>query len=109
MRRALLICLSLSSCPVYADELPTVPSQLESRGVLTTDGGSRLELPPGWWIVPPQEWDRIDTEATQYQLEIIRLDAENKSLRSSLWGTWKWVAGAVIVGAVGGYIYGVTR
>ena len=92
---------------------PTVPTRLESRARVETEGGTILDLPPGWWIVPPPEWGRIDGEMRRLQDTEARLKAERDSYRRSViraHSTWRWVAvGALLTGFAAGAAWGATR
>lgn len=80
-----------------------VPTHLQSASHVTTDGGSSLDLPPGYFISEPQ-WDDLDFRVRALQDDVVRLGAENKSLRESAGSGAPWwaIAAAVVVGAAGG-------
>ena len=89
---------------------PTVPAQIKSASVLTT-AKTRIELPPLWWILPPDKYPAMDAELKRAQEAETRLTAENGSLRSSAAKTDVNLIAltiAVVVGAIGG-AYGWSR
>ncbi len=102
MRSALVVVLLAGLArPAWADNVPppTVPTRLESAARVTTEGGTVIDLPPKWWIVPPEQFDRIDRE-------LAKLQAENKSLRESVSegrSTWAWVLGGLAAGFAAGW------
>jgi hypothetical protein len=104
MRKIVAVTALVATLLVYSraagEPPPDIPAQLETGGVLTTPGGSTIELPPDWWIVPPDHWRRIDDEMRRLQEAETRLTAQNRSLRSSAADfdrKWIWVGGSALV------------
>ena len=96
----------------WADPLPTKPSVFKTATVCTTAGGSRLELPAGWWLVPPLNWSALDTELRRLQDAETRLAAENASLKEAArnWRpAWYYIAGALSLGYTGGLTWAWIR
>lgn len=78
---------------------------IQSKSHLTTDGGSQVDLPPGYFVDEPG-WTALDTSFKSNQDDITRLNAENQSLKTSMsdWQPgWKLIVGAIVLGVVGGY------
>ena len=78
---------------------------VRSKSHLTTDGGSSVDLPPGYFVDEPG-WTALDTSFKSNQDDITRLNAENQSLKTSMSGWqpgWKLLVGAVVLGVVGGW------
>lgn len=82
---------------------------LRTPAHVLTDGGADLRLPPGYYLDEPT-WGKLDTEVRRLQDSETRLNAENKSLKTSLSGWqpgWWTLAGAVAGGlAIGWYAHG---
>jgi hypothetical protein len=104
MRKTVAAMIIVATLSVYSraagEPPPDIPAQLETGGVLTTPGGSTIELPPDWWIVPPDRWDALDAELRRLQESETRLTAQNTSLRSSAADfdrKWIWVGGSALV------------
>lgn len=81
---------------------------LASPSSVTTDGGSNLRLPPGYFFDEPAH-AKLDVEFKRRGDAETRLTAENASLRSQVSGWspgWRTLLGALVVGAAGGaYAY----
>lgn len=99
---ALAVALSTRSA---ADDFALhiiAPSKLE------TAKGTKLELPPGYFLDEPT-WKRLDDELKRLQEAETRLRAENESFRKSAqeWQPgWKTLLGATLSGiAIGAYAY----
>lgn len=79
------------------------PKHFQTPSHVTTQGGSELDLPPGYFLDEPA-WDALDYQVRTLQDDRTRLSAENKSLRDSA-GTgapWWAIAAGVVVGAAAG-------
>ncbi len=104
-RRTILLVALLLTLPERTD---AEPLHIKTPSSVTTDGGSSLRLPPGYFLEEPV-WSALDTEMKRLQEREIRLNAENRSLRDSAKEiSFGWYAlGAVIVaGFTAGYLYG---
>jgi len=76
---------------------------LKSPSEVVTEKGSKLSLPPGYFLEEP-DYDRLDVEMRRLQDAETRLGAENRSLRDSAKDSdalgWKfWTT--VVIGAFG--------
>jgi hypothetical protein len=80
------------------------PIRLLSPSVVVTDGGSRLELPPGVFL-PEADYEKLDVELRRLQDAETRLTAERDSYKSSGGISWGWI-GAFVTGATLGYYLG---
>lgn len=103
---AVLAALSRSA---HGDPSPADPwMHIHSPSHVTTDGGSNLALPPGYFVDEPTH-DLIDTEFKRLQTVETRLTAENKSMRTSLdgWPPGFYTLATVLVGGcvLGYYIH----
>jgi hypothetical protein len=82
--------------------------RLRSAARVTTEGGTVLDLPPDWLLISPAKWEDIDAETRRLQDQETRLTTENKYLKNhagtSSASAW-WVAGAFVLGAVGGVVW----
>lgn len=92
---------------VFAAALVTVLSASEARGeiyhvkspsTIVTEKGSKLSLPPGYFL-DEKTWQDRDLEMRRLQAQEVRLGAENKSLRKSS-AEYPWLTTGV-VGAFG--------
>lgn len=118
---AILVAVAvLSTAPVAADPMPdsAVPApdagtpdappgttylHVRSGAHLTTDGGSDLTVPPGYYL-DEASWDRVDAEMRRLQDAETRLAAENDVFRKDSasglgWGTLLVAGLAVLAGA----------
>lgn len=89
---ALAVALSTRSA---ADDFALhiiAPSKIE------TAKGTKLELPPGYFLDEPT-WKRLDDELKRLQVAEVRLTAENKSFRESAkdWRPSWWLLGSAFV------------
>lgn len=102
-----LAALAIGAIVLHAARVVAEPLHLKTPAHITTQGGSEIDVPPGYVLTEP-EWDALDFALTTAQDDRTRLEAENKSLRASA-GTgapWWAIAAAVVVGAAGGaYAY----
>ncbi len=73
--------------------------KLKSPSTLTTEKGSTLKLPPGYFLDEPT-WLERDLEMRRLQEQETRLRAENRSLRKSAVDDYPWLATGM-VGAFG--------
>lgn len=71
---------------------------LKSPSTLETEKGSKLSLPPGYFL-DEDTWTERDLEMRRLQEQEVRLKAENASLRGSS-DDFPWVTTGII-GAVG--------
>lgn len=71
---------------------------VKSPSVLVTDKGSKLSLPPGYFL-DEKAWQDRDLRMRRLEEQETRLTAENKSLKQSH-GDYPWVTTGV-VGAFG--------
>lgn len=96
-----LALVALMGRDAGADEnpCPDPGCRLKSPSTLTTDGGSVLRLPPGYFL-DDTTFQRRDAELKAAQDQVVRLKAENDSFRKNA-GTWAPVVG-VVVSLVGG-------
>lgn len=80
---------------------------LQSPSAVTTDGGTSLRLPPGYFL-DESTWHTRDAEMRRLQELETRLKAENASLRASANKPSWWIVAGVALGAAvgaGGYWY----
>ena len=95
--------------PPAMDPLPgfTVPTHIHSSSSVTTDGGSTLRLPPGYFMDEPS-WDNLNVQVKKLQDLDTNLTAQNQAMQSSLSGWspgWRTLAVAVVTGvALGVYL-----
>lgn len=69
---------------------------VKSPSTLTTEKGSELKLPPGYFL-DERTWQERDLELKRLQEQEARLKAENKSLRASASSpTWLTVTTSAI-------------
>lgn len=71
---------------------------------VTTDGGSKLDLPPGYFF-PEPKYAELNTEVKRLQDAEVRLTAENGSLQAAASAPglgWKSVLVVLVVGLGGG-------
>lgn len=106
---ALAVAVAVLLLPATATAEDDPPPALgilhvHSPSTLTTDGGSLLRLPPGYFLDEPT-WDVLDTEITRLQDVETRLTAENEALRDAVsrsplpgWRTLTLVGGALAAG-----------
>lgn len=107
---ALLVVGLLAAAPGVARA--DAPLHLRSRSTVTTEGGSVLQLPPGYFLEEPA-WNALDLELRRLQDTETRLTAENAKLRDltkrrsvdTLWTIGislgvGLLAGAVVVGVI---------
>lgn len=71
---------------------------LKTPSTVQTDGGSTLQLPPGYFL-DEKTWQERDLELKKAQEDRTRLKAENESFRKSK-DEYPWLATAY-VGAIG--------
>jgi hypothetical protein len=67
---------------------------LKSPSTVETDGGSKLQLPPGYFL-DEETWRERDLEMKRLQEQQTRLTAENLSLRKSS-GDYPWITTGVV-------------
>ena len=100
---SLLLAPAAAADPVRPD--PAKPVHLKSESEVHTARGALVLLPPGWFYAEPLR-AKVDAEMKRLQEAEVRLKAENASLREAPgfgWGTITLVAGAVALGAAGGW------
>lgn len=77
---------------------------LKSPSEVVTEKGSKLSLPPGYFL-DEKTWQERDAELKRLQEDETRKRAENESLRKSAEEVpWKTVACALVFGAFVGYL-----
>lgn len=89
---------------------PTVATadvlHLKTPSTVQTDGGTNLRLPPGYFL-EEADYEKLDGVFKQMELDQIRLEAENQSLRDSAdevsFG-WVTLGAAVLAGVATGYL-----
>lgn len=97
---AALVVAAALALPARAAAEPPPPVHLKSGSSVTTDRGSVLRLPPGYFVTE-DGWSKLDVEVRRLQESEVRLKAENESLRDSAesWQPgWKTLAGALVAG-----------
>lgn len=77
---AALVALTPSNAFADDNPCPDPGCHLKTPSNLTTDGGSVLRLPPGYFLDEPT-WTRRDAELKDAQDKVTRLKAENESFR----------------------------
>jgi hypothetical protein len=103
---AAALVVTLSAREAGADD--TEWTHLKTPSSVTTDGGSNLRLPPGYFIDEPG-WQAKNAEMKRLQEQEVRLAAENKSLRDDaddISFGWYVVASALVVGFGAGIYLG---
>lgn len=104
--RAGLLVLVVALCAVI---MPCVargePIRLLSPSVVVTEGGSRIELPPGVFLAEP-EYELLDAEVRRLQDAEVRLTAERDSYRdtANTGPGWKGWATAFAAGFAAAYL-----
>jgi hypothetical protein len=85
-------------------EANTEPLRTRSDAVCTsTDGLRSIDLPAGWYLLPPDDYDELDAELKARGDTVTALRAENARLRAGEGGGGSvWAAVAVIGVAVAG-------
>lgn len=98
-------CLVAFLCCYYAATIRPSHGEvlrLRTPSTCATEGGSRLSLPPGYWL-SDEDWERNEEEVKRLQESETRLSAENAELRKGN----SWVIGGILVGAVLGLVAGI--
>lgn len=98
MKGLVLALLLLSTRTAWADEnpCPDPGCHIKSPSTLTTEKGSILKLPPGYFLDEPT-WSARDIELKAAQNRVTRLAAENESFRKDADKfSWSPVVGGVI-------------
>lgn len=90
--------------PLLFSRAAAEPLRLRSTATCTTEGGSSVTLPPGWYFDEP-DFDELDGEVRRLQESETRLRAENKSLRETPSNRLKLLLG-VAAGLAVGYFVG---
>ncbi len=79
---------------------------LKTPSTVKTDGGTSLRLPPGYFL-EEMDYEKLDGTLKEMELQQIRLEAENQSLRDSAdevsFG-WITLGAAVLAGVATGYL-----
>lgn len=102
-RFALLVAVAATLC---ARDAAGDIYRLKSPSELVTQKGSKLSLPPGYFL-DEQTWQDRDAELKRLQEQETRLKAENRSLRKTVEIDaipWKTIACAMLFGAGAGII-----
>lgn len=88
MRRAIALLIILATSRAAAEP---VNLHMRTPSTCETEGGSHLQLPPGYFMDEPTR-DELDRETRHLQDAETRLRAENRSLRGSL-ASWQpgWI------------------
>jgi hypothetical protein len=79
---------------------------IKSPSTLTTEKGSTLRLPPGYFLDEPT-WKDKDAHVRAVEDDLTRKNAENASLRKSAskqWFDWKVVVAAAAAGFAAGAV-----
>ncbi len=76
---------------------------LKTPSSVTTDGGSKLQLPPGYFL-DEATWQERDLEMHRLQEQETRLGAENLSLRRSA-DDFPWITTGIV--GVAGVVLGI--
>lgn len=90
MRRRAVITLALVGV-LAAREASGDTYHIKSPSTIETEKGSRLKLPPGYFL-DEQTWQERDLELKRLQEQETRLKAENRSLRKSAVDDYPWLA-----------------
>jgi nitrate reductase NapE component len=91
---AVVVVSALASRSAAADTY-----HLKSPSKVETEKGSKLELPPGYFL-DEKTWQERDATFKKAQEDATRFKAENESLRKSAKDDYPWLATGV-VGAFG--------
>lgn len=82
---------------------------LKSPSKVETEKGSKLSLPPGYFL-DEATWAARDAELKAAQADRTRLKAENDSLRKSTSeGGGAWLAGTAVLSIVAGVVYSLAK
>lgn len=104
----LVVAVTLAvDCEVAAEPI----THLKSPSTVTTDKGSTLRLPPGYFLDEPT-WKEKDAHMRAVEDELTRKSAENASLRKSAakqWFDWKVVVAAAAAGFAAGAVVNLVR
>ena len=106
-RRAFVAAAFLWLTPADADG--DAPKHFHTPAHCDTDGGSHVDLPPGYFYDEAQK-KAADVEMKRLQDAETRLRAENTSLRKSadpLPIGWKTLVAGLSAGVVGGFVAGL--
>ena len=93
--------------PAPATIVVPPPTHIHTASTVTTDGGSTLHLPPGYFLDEPA-WDNLNVQIKKLQDTDTDLTAQNKAMQTTLSGWspgWRTLAVAVVTGvAIGVYL-----
>lgn len=108
-RRVLLgsmIAVAAVAGNAFGDPSP-VNLHMRTPSTITTDGGSVVKVPPGYYLDEPTH-DKLDAEVKRLQEAETRLKAENTSFRTSAasWQPGWWTLAVTLASgiALGAYI-----
>lgn len=104
-RRRLMLMVTLATV-LAAREAAGDIHHLKSSSDVTTEKGSKLKLPPGYFL-DEKTWQERDAELKKAQEDRTRLKAENESLRKYVNEDaipWKTIGCAIVFGAFVGYL-----
>ena len=104
--------IAMADPPVAGPPAPTVapvkPVHILTPAEVHTQGGSDINLPPGYFLTEP-DWNVLDSQVKDLQDDKTRLTAQNNAFRNAPGpGWWILVAGTVglLVGVSGGIYIG---
>ena len=104
-RKAIALAVALLALVAWCAEAPgqTIDTlRIRTPSTITTDGGSTVRVPPGFFV-PDPVWQEIDDEWRRLQDAETRLRAENESYLKTIEDhRWKLVIG-VVAGVVVGW------
>lgn len=110
--KLLIVVITLAGGRAVADPLPQGHVRLSTgEGELIAPNGKHYTLPLGTHVLDDATWEKLDVEIRLLQDSKTRLEAENKSLKSSAhpdgpgWGTALVVLGSVVAISAGTYYF----
>lgn len=105
MRRRMTLTLALVGV-LAAREASGDVWHIKTPSVVVTEKGSKLDLPPGYFL-DEEAWRERDLELKRLQEQETRLKAENRSLRKTVAADaipWRVIVCAMAFGAAAGII-----
>lgn len=90
MRRRLAVIVAVAAALAARDAAGDT-YHLKSPSTLETEKGSKLSLPPGYFL-DEKTWQDRDLELKRLQEQETRLKAENKSLKKAAVEDYPWLA-----------------
>lgn len=107
---AAIVASHMLSGPAWGDPTPIAPDlthyiHLQSGSHVSTDGGTKVDLPPGYFMDEPT-FKKLDDDVKQLQNDNTSKDAQIKVYKAQVekWQPgWMALAGAIVGGVVLGW------